>query len=54
MELLSLVQKDIIATKRKRIVPEGKLLFIFDPPGSYNRAIGIVIDDPNFYRKGGF
>ena len=29
------------------LAPEGKILFIFDRPGVYQKAIGIIIDNPN-------
>ena len=46
MELLNLIQNDILGHRKKRLVPKGKLLFIFDPPNTHNHAIGIVIDEP--------
>ena len=47
MELLLAMKKD-----GKLLAPPGKLLFIFDMPGSYQKAIGMIFDDPN-YTKGG-
>ena len=43
IELLNLMQK---STKDKRAVPEGKVMFISDPPGTYNRTIGVILDVP--------
>jgi len=28
------------------LAPKGKILFIFDPPGTYNRAIGLILNSP--------
>lgn len=46
-ELLKLIQDDIIAGKREQLVPDGKMLFVFDPPNTYERAVGILLDHPN-------
>ena len=43
MELLNLMNRD---AKGKRLMPEGKFMFLFDPPNTYNRAIGIILDEP--------
>ena len=29
-------------------VPPGKILFIYDQPGVFQKAIGMVIDDPHY------
>ncbi len=47
VSLLSAVQKE-----NKTLVPEDKILFVFDPPGSYQKAIALVFNNPN-YNDGG-
>jgi len=42
MDLLLLMKKD-----GEEFAPPGKLLFLFNPPGTYQKAIGMIIDDPN-------
>ena len=42
MDLLLLMKKD-----NKTLTQPGKILFILDQPGVYQKAIGIIIDDPN-------
>ena len=43
MKLLLAMKKD-----GELLAPPGKILFIYDQPGIYQKAIGMVIDDPNY------
>ena len=42
MQLLLAMKKD-----NKPLTPPGKILFIYDQPGVYQKAIGMILDDPN-------
>lgn len=42
MSLLLAMKKD-----NQPLAPPGKILFIYDQPGVYQKAIGLILDDPN-------
>ena len=42
MTLLLAMKKDNIP-----LSPPGKILFIYDQPGVYQKALGIILDNPN-------